>query len=236
MRALHWAFSVTLGGLAMTITCASSPAAAPDAQIFVQRIADLGRAGTVSAVIDGYPAQWNSPVPLPTGIPLLGTVMHTAEHSVEAYYRPQNAENAYDAYIAQLHQAGFVAKEPAFKPRGFAESAATFHVSLLCRGAQGLNVEVARSQKDDLRIEVLSDQSALNPCTNNTSEAVQVENPLPALVPPEGVTQVASLSGSSNFGYSLVGTSANVSSSVVLQGSNARDIVSRYAREFKDAG
>ncbi len=207
----------------------SASAQTDSTTLFMQRLA--GGYGTPAEVTAGsLPAGWTSPVPLPVGVPLLGSVRNTLQHTITLYYNPSNAQAAVDAYIAQLRAAGFATPNYQYGTQGgfAATNVSPIRSGFFCHGTQSVNVFQPPYSTGDLRIAISEFTNGSGPCSRPTTAALMASanrdtTPLPQFIPPAGTTMVGT---GANFGMTLPGV-ASLSSTAAITGNLPADAILR---------
>ena len=77
-----------------------------DALLLAKRIA--GVSVSAQGTFGGLPPNWTPTVPLPAAVPVLGSIANQAPGFVSIFYRPSDARQTFDAYVAELKGAGFI--------------------------------------------------------------------------------------------------------------------------------
>ncbi len=204
--------------------------------LLVQRIADNSAFVPAAHVTVGtLPPDWKSPVPLPSDVPVLGSVVNPAQGNVTIYYRPADAQRSYEAYLSQLRSSGFAAAPVNFQFGGFRNSGVNApRFTTFCRGIQAVSIVVAANSTDDLRITIPQANDWGGLCESRTSGLV---SPLPSFVAPPGTTIMGTGGGagfSTGFAAEPVGTA---SSSALITGKVAlRPIFDSFLTQLRSAG
>ncbi len=222
--------------------CAAGAISNEALQAFAARVADNSYPSTVRVSVGTLPPSWTSSIPLPSDLPLLGSVQHLNQGSTEIYYRPADAAAAYDAYLSALQRAGFRETKPPdrFGQRGgFTPSSGLVRIALFCRAQQGVNIQAPRNDGDDLRITVLSaEKGPLNSCTEQASRLPMFWSPVPSLEAPAGaIVTLESLAGMS-VGFSSNGRElGDISSAALVQGNfTVPQLLTHYRKQMVAAG
>jgi hypothetical protein len=230
------AFPLLVVSSAFAVSAAPARAqASSDTLALAQRLVG---AGPNDLTADALPPNWISPVPLPTGLPILGSLSHNGTF-VSIYYRPTDARQAFVAYSAQLVAAGFANLSHPLTPRAVSGlmpsgsfSAETF--AYFCRDGQNVYVRTGSSSNDDLRVELVpkSPQPCAQPMATPRPPPV---SPLPTLIAPAGTTLVPTSGTTMSVGSS--GSMESTSSTASILGNVAAPaLLSALISQLKAAG
>jgi hypothetical protein len=210
---------------------------ANDTLLLAQRI--MGFRGN-QVTVGALPANWTPTVPLPAGLPILGSIGANGGF-VSIYYRPADARQALSAYSTQLTAAGFtnLSRSPVQAATGFAASAnsslfATEDFANFCRDGQNVYVRMSTASNDDLRVEIMPKRNM--PCVRPVGPpAAPPVSPLPTLIAPAGTTLVPTSGTTMSVGSA--GTMESISSTASIQGDIAVPaLLSALASQLKTAG
>ncbi len=211
-------FSLLVVGAALVVSAAPARAQADaaDTLLLAQRLMGLGAS---DLTVDALPPNWTSPVPLPSGLPIVGSVRRNGPY-VTVYYRPADARQAFDAYTTQLRAAGFTNLSWPMQPRaasGFAPSANSAQTfAAYCRNGQSVFVRTSPPSTDDLRVEIMpkGNQPCAQPMATPRPPPV---SPLPPLIAPAGTT-IAPMGGSNSMMVGTAGGMESASTVALIQG------------------
>ncbi len=207
--------------------------ASADTLALAQRLAG----GANAVTIDGLPPNWTSPVPLPSGVPILGSVSQNGSY-VTIYYRPTDARQAFATYSAQLVAAGFANLSHQLTPRtvsGFVSSASSaVAFANFCRDGQNVSVWTGSSSNDDLRVGVVP--KSTQPCAQPfATPRPQPVSPLPTLIAPAGTTLVPTSGTTMSVGP--IGSVESTSSTASILGNVAAPaLLSALTSQLQAAG
>jgi hypothetical protein len=203
--------------------------------LFVQRTADASGFGVpVQVTIGALPPGWKAPTPLPTGAPVLGSVMNNAR-SVTIYYHPALVRNVYEAFVAQLRSAGFQPSPQMMGIGGFSFSGTIEpRLTAFCRGTQNISIVVAPNRPDDLRVTIPQASPAFGACATPRSQ--KLITPLPAFVAPAGTTLMP-MGATSAGGYSAGGQISSTSSAALITGNvPVSSVLRSFLTQLRHAG
>ncbi len=195
-------------------------------------------AGPNDLTVDALPPNWTSPVPLPPGLPILGSVSHNGTF-VTIYYRPTDARQAFDAYSAQLTAAGFANLSHPLTLRAISglmpSESSTQAFANFCRDGQNVLVRTGPQSNDDFRVEIIpkSTQPCAQPMATPRPAPV---SPLPPLIAPAGTT-IMPMGGSNTMTVGTAGGMESTSTTALIQGNVAVPaLLDAIVAELKAAG
>ncbi len=222
------------GALVVSAAPAGAQANAADSLLFAQRLMGLG-AGDLT--VDALPPNWSSPVPLPDGVPVLGSVGRSGSF-VTIYYRPADARQTFAAYSAKLTAAGFMDFSHPALPRtisGFYPSTnSTQPFANFCRDGQSVVVRSDSQNNDDLRV-TITPKTTQCPQTMATPHPPPV-SPLPPLVAPSGTT-IQPTGGSNALTVGTNGGTESTSTTALIQGNiSVPALLNAIVAELRAAG
>jgi hypothetical protein len=198
-----------------------------DATLFAERLAQIGYGPPPVVTMGALPPDWTPPVPLPQSAPLLGSVFHVNNKSVELLYAPNDAAAAFSAYQASLQRSGFAPAHSVasvFASGGFVEQNPQRQNALLCRGPQGVTLRLLPG--NDLRVNISSANmpAMFNPCTSARLSPEAMLGGLavlPSLRAPDGVTVTPDAGGITTAGFGPSGASANITYGATFDGNTS---------------
>lgn len=228
-----FAFPLLVVGIAFMISAAPARAqSAADTLVLAQRLMGVG---ANDLTVDALPRNWTSPVPLPPGLPILGSVSRNGTF-VTIYYRPTDARQAFDAYSAQLTAAGFanLSHPPILRTiSGLMPSSSSAQAfANFCRDGQNVFIRTSPQGNDDFRVEITP--KTTQPCSQPmaTPHPPPV-SPLPPLIAPAGTTG----GGINSMTIGTTGGIESTSTTALIQGSVAAGaLLDAIAAQLKAAG
>jgi hypothetical protein len=196
---------------------------------FLSRISDNGVPERQSRTITvgALPPGWNSSVPLPPGVTVLGSVL-TPKISTEIYYEPADAAKTLQSYLLQLRAAGFSNKLGMLGRSGFAFTLRAATVAMMCRAHEG--VLITQPAHDDLRV-TIQDPSTPGLCEPQSHQPI---SPLPDLIPPPGA-QIVAGSGGGGTSFGAVGISSVSSSAAIESPASLAQLFTSFASQMTAA-
>lgn len=204
----------------------AAAAATSSADLFIQRIVDLGVAQQKIVTQGALPPGWAPPAPLPQDLPLLGTVS-TPKAGTQIYYAPADAAAAASAYESQLQAAGYREHLGFPGASGFAAAMFRSNLTVMCKGDGGVSIQVP--SHDDLRVSVNS-ASALGPCA---SQPPHFTSPVPSLIAPAETQMTGGTGGGVSYG---LGDGSSMYSSATLKSPlTAKQLIAAFASQMQAA-
>lgn len=230
-------FAIPLLVVSAALLVSAAPARAQtnaaDTLVLTQRLIGVG---PNDLTVDALPPNWTSPVPLPSGLPILGSVSRNGTF-VTIYYRPADARQAFGAYSAQLLAAGFTNLSRPIAPRAISGlmpsgSFSSQSYGYFCRDGQNVYVRTDLPSNDDLRVEITP--KSTQPCAQSMAAPHPPPvSPLPQLIAPAGttITPTGGISASNASGMESTSTTA------LIQGNAAAPaILAAIVAQLKAAG
>jgi hypothetical protein len=221
----------------LPVILAAATVASDPVQTFVQRVT---LASSNHVTIGALPSSWTSPVPLPSAIPVLGSIERVS--SIDIFYQPPDSAPSYAAYSAQLQHDGFtlMPQSGLGSGSGFAQESSVPSYTLFCRGEQAVTVTVPPDTTDDLRVSVSSaaQPGGFGPCKRPTEGFSPTANPLPLFVVPSGVAILPdSWGGGTSFAYGPSGASSRTSFGASLRGNTSvARLLAAFGSQLTQAG
>ncbi len=232
---LAFSLLVVSGALVVSAAPARAQTNAADLSLLTQRLMGLG---ANDLTVDALPPNWTSPVPLPPGLPVLGSVSHNGTY-VTIYYRPSDARQAFDAYSAQLMAAGLANLSHSGALRtitGFSASVSAQAFADFCRDGQNVLIRTGPQTIDDFRVEIIpkTPQPCAQPMATPHTAPV---SPLPPLIAPAGTTITPMGGGMNSLTMGTNGGIESTSTTALIQGNVAVPaLLDAIIAELKAAG